>query len=370
MNWRDGSAASPTLSPALAAYAWHHDEISGYPFVNVIGLMGVCRAAIESAPSTRPATGQGIEWTRLSGTAGTLTTWRSAAAGALGAQAAVAARQESSAAAPAASHAAARRPRSAAVPAVRAECRCRARATCRPPARQPSRQANVGLARRRCSQRRAVFKPLARPAVRAASRVAPTAATSAADIAAVKQVIEAARKGKEAEPTPPRNRISDPVARKLVEWVILRSDDTNPSFAPLRRLHRPPIRAGRTRRCSAAAPRTRCGTTSVDDATVRAFFATHKPLTAKGRFVLARALLAKGDRAGAAALVREAWRNDDCQRRSREQGARDVRRPAHARRPQGAHGAALLRRRHRRRHARGRAPRRQRAGDRAARAPR
>ena len=50
----------------------------------------------------------------------------------------------------------------------------------------------------------------------------------------------------------------------------------------------------------------------LDDATVRAFFAQHKPTTAKGRFVLARALLAQGDRAGAAALVREAWRYEDC----------------------------------------------------------
>src|SRR6185437_10655470 len=49
----------------------------------------------------------------------------------------------------------------------------------------------------------------------------------------------------------------------------------------------------------------------LDDATVRAFFATHAPTTAKGRFVLARALLAQGDRAGAQALVRHAWRKQD-----------------------------------------------------------
>ncbi len=54
-----------------------------------------------------------------------------------------------------------------------------------------------------------------------------------------------------------------------------------------------------------------CGTTAVDDATVLAFFAGHKPTTAKGRFMLAHALLAKGDREGATALVRHAWRYDD-----------------------------------------------------------
>ena len=39
-------------------------------------------------------------------------------------------------------------------------------------------------------------------------------------------------------------------------------------------------------------------------------FRQQPPLTAKGRFALARALLTDGDRAGAQALVREAWRND------------------------------------------------------------
>ena len=49
-----------------------------------------------------------------------------------------------------------------------------------------------------------------------------------------------------------------------------------------------------------------------DLATVRAFFRTSKPITAKGRFALARALLAEGDSAGAAQLARQAWREDAC----------------------------------------------------------
>jgi len=47
-----------------------------------------------------------------------------------------------------------------------------------------------------------------------------------------------------------------------------------------------------------------------DDATVWAWFANESPLSAKGRFVLAKAMLARGDRANAERLVREAWRND------------------------------------------------------------
>ncbi len=89
-------------------------------------------------------------------------------------------------------------------------------------------QANVGL-HGAIFESRATFKPLARP-VSGPFAIAPTAATSAADIAAVKRVIEAARKGKEADANAAEASITDPVARKLAEWVILRSDNTNPTF--------------------------------------------------------------------------------------------------------------------------------------------
>ena len=46
-----------------------------------------------------------------------------------------------------------------------------------------------------------------------------------------------------------------------------------------------------------------------DLATIRAFTGD-KPVSAKGRFALGRALLAQGDRAGAQALIREAWRSE------------------------------------------------------------
>src|SRR5262245_3642275 len=70
-------------------------------------------------------------------------------------------------------------------------------------------QANVGL-RGAVFETRAFFKPLARPTA-GPFAIAPTAATPAADIAAVKQVIEAARKGKEAEANAAESSISDPV---------------------------------------------------------------------------------------------------------------------------------------------------------------
>jgi soluble lytic murein transglycosylase len=169
-------------------------------------------------------------------------------------------------------------------------------------------QANVGL-RGAIPETRAFFKPLARP-TSGPFAIAPTAATSEADIAAVKRVIEAARKGKEAEANAAEASISDPVARKLAEWVILRSDNTNPTFQRYAAFveanpswpHAPLFR----RRAENA-----LWNDGVDDRTVRAFFARQQPATAKGRYMLARTLLAQGDREGAAALVRYAWRNDD-----------------------------------------------------------
>ena len=170
-------------------------------------------------------------------------------------------------------------------------------------------QANVGL-HGTIFESRATFKQLARP-VSGPFALAPTAATPAADVAAVKRVIEAARRGKEADANAAEASITDPVARKLAEWAILRSDNTNPTFQRYAAFveanpswpHAPLFR----RRAENA-----LWNDGVDDRTVRAFFAKHQPSTAKGRFMLAHTLLAQGDRDAAAALVRHAWRNDEC----------------------------------------------------------
>jgi soluble lytic murein transglycosylase len=170
-------------------------------------------------------------------------------------------------------------------------------------------QANAGL-RGALLATRANFNPLVRPAA-GPFALAPSGSASAADLAGLKQVIESTRKGKEADADAAERGIGDPVARKLAEWVILRSDNTTPSFERYASFvaanpswpHAPLFR----RRAENA-----LWNDKVDDATVKAFFATHKPTTAKGRFVLARVLMAQGDREGAAALVRYAWRYEDC----------------------------------------------------------
>ena len=140
--------------------------------------------------------------------------------------------------------------------------------------------------------------------------MAATASTSPLDVAAVKQAIDLAHKGRHGEATSVEGSISDPLARKLVEWVILHSEDgdidfsryaafiaANPSWPGVKALHRHAEAALWEQQSE---PRT-----------VLAFFGHGTPLSAKGKFALARALLATDDRTGAQAAVREAWRNDE-----------------------------------------------------------
>ena len=146
-----------------------------------------------------------------------------------------------------------------------------------------------------------------KPAVPAA--VAATSSTSQADADALENVIDLVRKHKPADATQAEAAISDPVARKLAEWIILRSDDNGASVERYRAFIAAnpswPSQTFLRRRGEAALWDDRR-----DDATVWAWFENESPVSAKGRFALARAMLARGDRANAERLVREAWRND------------------------------------------------------------
>jgi soluble lytic murein transglycosylase len=146
-----------------------------------------------------------------------------------------------------------------------------------------------------------------KPPVSAA--VATTSSTSQADTDALENVIDLVRKHKPADATQAEAAISDPVARKLAEWIILRSDDNGASVERYRAFLSAnpswPSQSFLRRRIEAA-----LWDDHRDDATVWAWFENESPLSAKGRFSLARALIARGDRANAERLVREAWRND------------------------------------------------------------
>jgi peptidoglycan lytic transglycosylase len=150
-------------------------------------------------------------------------------------------------------------------------------------------------------------RPTRKPPVPAA--VAATSSTSQADMEALENVIELVRKHKPADATQAEAAISDPVARKLAEWIVLRSDDNGASVERYRAFVSAnpswPSQTFLRRRIEAA-----LWDDHRDDATVWAWFENESPLSAKGRFSLARAMLGRGDRANAERLVREAWRND------------------------------------------------------------
>jgi soluble lytic murein transglycosylase len=149
--------------------------------------------------------------------------------------------------------------------------------------------------------------PARKPVVPAA--VAATSSTSQADAEALENVIELVRKHKSGDATQAEAAISDPVARKLAEWIILRSEDNGASVERYRAFIAAnpswPSQTFLRRRAEAA-----LWDDHRDDATVWAWFENESPVSAKGRFVLARTMLARGDRANAERLVREAWRND------------------------------------------------------------
>src|SRR5262249_48664637 len=58
------------------------------------------------------------------------------------------------------------------------------------------------------------------------STLAPSDFPPATETAALKEAIAAARRGRTPQAADLQKSIRDPVARKLVEWAILRSDDT------------------------------------------------------------------------------------------------------------------------------------------------
>ena len=139
--------------------------------------------------------------------------------------------------------------------------------------------------------------------------VASTGSTSQGDKDALANVIELVRNRKSSDAGTAVGDISDPVARKLGEWIYLRSENngasveryrsfiaTNPSW---------PSQTFLRRRAEAALWDDRR-----DDSTIVGYFQDEKPLSAKGKLSLARVMLARGDRAGAERLVRDAWRND------------------------------------------------------------
>jgi soluble lytic murein transglycosylase len=137
----------------------------------------------------------------------------------------------------------------------------------------------------------------------------PEPEVSGADVALVKSSLEALRKGGASKATGVAAGISDPAARKLVEWLILRSEHNgvdskrylafiaaNPGWPSLLQFRR---------RAEAM-----LWVENIKPAQALSFFKDSPPQSGIGRMVLARALLAQGDKERGGALVCQAWRND------------------------------------------------------------
>ena len=156
-------------------------------------------------------------------------------------------------------------------------------------------------------QHAALPPPARKPSTPAA--VAATSSTSRADTDALENVIELVRKHQPADATQAEAAISDPVAQKLAEWIVLRSNDNGASVERYRAFLAAnpswPSQSFLRRRLEAA-----LWDDHRDDAIVWSWFENESPVSAKGKFALARVMLARGDKANAERLVRDAWRND------------------------------------------------------------
>src|SRR5262249_59668922 len=129
-------------------------------------------------------------------------------------------------------------------------------------------------------------------------------ATALLEVTTVNQALDLVRKNRHDEATIVAGSITDPLARKLVEWAILRSEDgstdfwrysafinANPSWPNIPLLRR---------RAEAALWQKR-----TDPQAVIALFANDPPGSAKGHFVLALELLRRSAAARASAICIE-----------------------------------------------------------------
>ena len=199
-----------------------------------------------------------------------------------------------------ASEAAAKRAGAKSAPAATAKAAGKA-------AKHAGKKAAAGKSKGGKSTKEAVSQKSVVPQIPLAQGPAPQ--TPDSEIALVKSAIEALRKGGASKATDVAAAISDPAARKLVEWIILRSDHNGANskrfLAFIAANPNWPNLAMFRRRAEAM-----LWVENVKPAQALAFFDGSPPQSGMGRLVLARALTAQGDTETASALVRETWRSD------------------------------------------------------------
>ena len=130
------------------------------------------------------------------------------------------------------------------------------------------------------------------------------------DLGTIRSVIEAYRRGDLAGGDAQAARLTDPAARTLARWAVLRLQPRDAGYARIQAfLAEEPAWPGRAQLHRRAEEALLASRPSTDK--VLAHFNRHAPLTAMGKLALARAWATTGHAAEAAALIRRSWREDD-----------------------------------------------------------
>jgi soluble lytic murein transglycosylase len=137
-------------------------------------------------------------------------------------------------------------------------------------------------------------------------RLAPV---SAEELAALRSGIDSLKKGRLSDALALRPQLKDPGSLALLDWLAIRLASRQVGLSRIEwflRTHPiwPGIAAIRRRAEEAL------WNEDAEPAHIRAFFGATPPTTEEGKLALARALLAGGEGAKAAAWVRDAWRHD------------------------------------------------------------
>jgi soluble lytic murein transglycosylase len=174
-----------------------------------------------------------------------------------------------------------------------------------------SKQSRADRAKNRHADRAKASRQASTPPTAPAPEAAPAPARSElpGQLGVLKQAVGLVRQRKLSEAGPLVKSMNDPVAQKLIEWISLRNADSEAKFERYEAFIRenpgwPGIALLRRR------AEGRLWQERRDGATVRGFL-DGQPTSPKGRFALARVLMAEGDRAGAEREIRAAWRSDE-----------------------------------------------------------
>ncbi|MEA2995726.1 MAG: soluble lytic murein transglycosylase, partial [Alphaproteobacteria bacterium] len=174
-----------------------------------------------------------------------------------------------------------------------------------------AKQARADRAKNRHADRAKASRQASTPPADPAPEPAPAPARSelTGPLGVLKQAVGLARQRKLSEAATLVKSMNDPVAQKLIEWISLRNADSEAKFERYEAFIRenpgwPGISLLRRR------AEGRLWQERRDGATVRGFL-DGQITSPKGRFALARVLMAEGDRAGAEREIRAAWRSDE-----------------------------------------------------------